>query len=274
LRRGLPLIISAAGIAMNIDDIARQALAFRTELDALKERIAPTDFGWYPYGTLDNFHILTLLLQGERRDLLDFVGDAPIVDIGAADGDTAFFMERLGCRADVVDYAPTNFNGCRGVRALKAELGSRVDIREVDLDARFDLPGERYGLAFFLGILYHLKNPLGALESLARNTRHALVSTRIVRYNLAPDASPGDHVNRSRVELQSVPLAYLVDTCETNGDATNFWMFSDAGLRRALDRTGWDVLDYITLGNTEASDPATAAGDERAFCFVRSRHFG
>lgn len=259
---------------MDIDDIAQRALAYRGELQAAKTRIAPSAFGWYPYGTLDNFHILTLLLKDERRDLLALVGDAPIVDIGAADGDTAFFMESLGCRADVVDYAPTNFNGCRGVRALKAELGSRVNIHDVDLDARFDLPGERYGLAFFLGILYHLKNPFGALDSLARGARHALVSTRIARYNLAPDAPTGERVNRTRVDLASVPVAYLVDTHETNNDPTNYWMFSDAGLRRALDRAGWDVLDYITLGNTEASDPASDAGDERAFCLVRSRHHG
>jgi hypothetical protein len=147
-----------------------------------------------------------------------------------------------------------------------------VDIHEVDLDARFDLPGERYGLAFFLGILYHLKNPLGALESLARSARYALVSTRIARYNLAPKAPTTGPVNMARVVLQSIPLAYLVDTFETNNDPTNYWMFSEAGLRRVLDRAGWDVLDFITLGNTTTSDPATNAGDERAFCLVRSRH--
>jgi hypothetical protein len=257
---------------MDIKDIAKQALAWRVELDALKRRLAPTDFTWYPYGTLDNFHILDLLLKGDHRRLLELAGDSPVVDIGAADGDTAFFMERLGCRADVVDYPSTNCNGCRGVHALKAALGSKVEIHEVDLDARFNLPGERYGLAFFLGILNHLKNPLGALESLARSTRYALVSTRIARYNIAPDTATTGPLNKARVELQSIPIAYLVDTFETNNDPTNYWMFSEAGLRRVLDRAGWDVLDFITLGNTTTSDPATNAGDERAFCLVRSRH--
>jgi hypothetical protein len=257
---------------VDIKDIAARALAYRVELDALKQRLAPTDFAWYPYGTLDNFHILDLLLKGDHRRLIELAGDAPVVDIGAADGDTAFFMETLGCRADVVDYPPTNCNGCRGMHALKAALDSRVTIHEIDLDARFDLPGQRYGLAFFLGILYHLKNPLGALESLARSARHALVSTRITRYNLAPNAPTGGTLNKARVELQTVPVAYLVDAFETNNDPTNYWMFSETGLRRVLDRAGWDVLDFITLGNTAASDPATNEGDERAFCLVRSRH--
>jgi hypothetical protein len=247
-------------------------MAWRPQLEAVKQRVAPTEFGWYPYGTLDNFPLLNTLLHNANRDLIALAGGAPIVDIGAADGETAFFMETLGLRADVVDYPPTNFNSCRGVRALKAALDSQVNIHEIDLDARFELPGEHYGLAFFLGILYHLKNPFGALESLARCARHALISTRVVRYNLAPKAKTGRNLNKTRIELQSAPVAYLVGADETNNDATNYWMFSDAGLRRVLDRAGWDVLEFMTVGNVTHSDPATNDGDERAFCLVRSRH--
>ena len=256
---------------MDIADIARKASAYRVELDAVKQRLAPADYGWYPYGTLSNFHLLDQLLQGPNRALLDLAGDAPIADIGAADGDTAFFLESLGHRAHAVDYPPTNYNSCRGIRLLKETLGSSIEIREVDLDRHFELPGERYGLAFFLGILYHLKNPFGALESLAGVARHAVVSTRVVRYNLAPKARGSNTVNRERVELRTVPAAYLVAADETNNDATNYWMFSEAGLRRTLHRAGWDVLDFTTFGYASTSDPATGEGDERAFCLLRSR---
>ena len=257
---------------MDIAEIAQQAKAYRLELDSIKERLAPQEFGWYPYGTLLNFVLLEKLLSRENRHLLDLAGDAPIADIGAADGDSAFFLETLGYRAHAVDYPPTNFNGCRGMRMLKDALGSSIEIREVDLDAHFELPGERYGLAFFLGILYHLKNPFGALESLARAARYAVISTRVVRYNLAPKARGNSKLNRERVELHTLPVAYLVDPDECNNDATNYWMFSDAGLRRTLFRAGWDVLDFTTFGNDRTSDPATKEGDERAFCLVRSRY--
>lgn len=256
---------------MDIAELARRADAFRKEFDALKHRLAPEEFGWYPYGSMSNFYLLGQLLGQRNPDLLALAGDAPIADIGAADGDTAFFMESLGCKAHVIDYPPTNFNGCRGVRLLKQALHSSVEIHEVNLDAHFDLPGERYGLAFFLGILYHLKNPFGALESLARCAHHAIVSTRVVRYNLSPTARGEGGVNRERIELDSVPMAYLVAPDETNHDATNYWMFSCAGLHRVLDRAGWDVLEFMTVGNTQASDPATNEGDERAFCLIRSR---
>lgn len=258
---------------MDIADMARKAKLFNTGLESTKKELAPAEFGWYPYGTLSNFNHLDRLLTGSNRNLLELVGDSAIADIGAADGDSAFFLESLGYSAHVVDYAPTNFNGCRGVRLLKEALGSPVHIHEVDLDARFDLPGERYGLALFLGILYHLKNPYNALESLARNAQYALVSTRIARHNRPANVPGTADLNRERLELSSVPAAYLVAPTETNNDPTNFWIFTDAGLRRIIDRTGWDVLDYMTVGDTRNSDPASASGDERAFCLLRSRHF-
>jgi hypothetical protein len=182
-------------------------------------------------------------------------------------------MESLGCAADAVDFPATNFNGCRGMRALKAALTSEVNIHEVDLDTRFDLPGERYGLAFFLGILYHLKNPFGALESLARCARYAVISTRVTRYNLAHSSRGSSNLNTIRVDLSTIPVAYLVDRHETNDDSTNYWMFSEVGLRRILDRAGWEILDFMTVGNVIQSDPATNQGDERAFCLVRSKNF-
>lgn len=259
------------GAYVDIANLDRLSRKFGGYLQRVKQDLAPSEFGWYPYGTLDNFFILNQLLSGSNRNFLDQLRDGLVVDIGTADGDLAFFLESLGHRVHIADYPPTNFNGCRGVRLLKQKLNSQVLIQETDLDSHFQLPAERYELAFFLGILYHLKNPFYALENLARHSRHAFISTRIARFNVAVGAE-GQLLNRQRVELASIPVAYLVAEDETNNDETNFWMFSEAGLRRVLYRSGWDVLDFITLGNTRDSDPATSAGDERAFCYVRSRY--
>lgn len=257
---------------MDIAELDLRAQRYRRELEKKKKELNPVDFGWYPYGTLNNFHLLSQLLTDENRSFIDRVGDGLIVDIGAADGDTAFFLESLGYRVHMADYPPTNFNGCRGARLLKQEFHSAVEILETDLDSQFKLLSDRYELAFFLGILYHLKNPYLALESLAKSAHYAFISTRITRFNVAKNKE-GSDVNRNRVELRDTPIAYLVAADETNSDATNFWMFSEAGLKRILHRCGWEVLDFATFGNTKDSDPATNEGDERAFCYVRSRYF-
>lgn len=258
---------------MPIQEIFTKSRDFKPWLESRKAELNPSDFGWYPYGTLDNFYLVEKLLTGKNRDLASLVGNKPIADIGAADGDSAFFLESLGFDAHVVDFPPTNFNGCRGVRLLKESLGSKVQICEVDLDNHFELPGERYGLALFLGILYHLKNPFGALENLAQRAQYSLISTRIARYNRMKGPPGADGLNRDQLDLRTIPSAYLVSPNETNNDPTNYWIFSESGLRRILDRTGWDILDFKTFGNITDSDPASAEGDERAFCLVRSRHF-
>jgi tRNA (mo5U34)-methyltransferase len=258
---------------MDAAELLTEASAFNARLDEIKRRLAPRDFGWYPYGSLSNFAHLDRLLTGENRALLDLAKGRTILDIGAADGDTAFFLESLGERMHVIDYPPTNFNGCQGFRALRDELESRVPLTEVDLDSQFELPDGQFGLALVLGLLYHLKNPFYFLERLASAAEHVVLSTRVTRFNVANGSEvPAGPVNAARVDLKTVPVAYLVNPHETNNDPTNFWIFSVEGLRRLLNRTGWEVLDFITLGATDASDPATAEGDERAFLLARSRN--
>jgi hypothetical protein len=112
---------------MPIKKIFDQSRDYKQWLENKKAELDPSEFGWYPYGTLDNFYLVEKLLTGANRDLASLVGNKPVADIGAADGDSAFFLESLGFEAHVVDFPPTNFNGCRGVRLLKSALSSRVD---------------------------------------------------------------------------------------------------------------------------------------------------
>lgn len=256
---------------MDISEIAKQAMAFMPELEARKASLA-VDFPWYPGGTLHNFPILDRILTGDHRDLHALIGAGTAVDIGAADGDLAFFMESLGIPMHVVDFPPTNLNGCRALHAMKAAFDSKLEILETDLDSQFRLPQGRYQFAFFLGILYHLKNPFFVLEALAKSAHYAVISTRIASHNVVEANRGARGVNSTRVQISDVPAAYLVDADECNNDATNFWIFTQSGLRRILQRSGWDVLDFGTVGAVDQSDPATNGGDERAFCLVRSRY--
>ncbi|MGV2388918.1 MAG UNVERIFIED_CONTAM: hypothetical protein LVR29_13465 [Microcystis novacekii LVE1205-3] len=87
-----------------------------------------------------------------------------------------FYWKSFGCKVQVVDYAPTNFNLMQGVKLLKTALSSSVEIHDVNLDSQFLLPEKSYSLVIFLGILYHLKNPYYALETLAKSANYCLIS--------------------------------------------------------------------------------------------------
>ena len=251
---------TAISSKLDISELRSRATEFELALAAQKRKVGGEGFPWYPYGTLNNLVHLDNLLTGTNRDFSTLIGDRPVADVGAADGDMAFFLETLGCTVDVVDYGPTNFNSLRGARLLKEMRGSNIGIHEMNLDAYFNWPQTKYGLVLFMGILYHLKNPFYVLESLAKVTRFALISTRIAQYS--PDL---------KTKIAHIPVGYLLHASEANNDATNFWIFSEAGLRRILERSGWKILDQMTAGNTHKSDPASVKGDERAFMLLQSQ---
>ena len=243
-----------------MQEIRQKAEAFRNRLDEVRQANPPAGFTWYGYDIMGNIGALNGLLTGDNRQLLERLGTGPVADIGAADGDLGFFLESLGVEVDIIDYPPTNWNGLQAARRLKELLDSRVAIHEVDLDSQFRLPRDNYSLVFLLGILYHLKNPFYALERLARVSHQLLLSTRITRYSRAEG-----------VDISGLPLAYLVAADECNNDATNYWMFSETGLRQIVERAGWEVSDYVSYGDLEQSNPQDNEHDQRAFMLLSSR---
>jgi len=236
---------------------------FVTEQSLLRVKLAHRSKSfWYPHPTLRNIPALERLSTEAGLDLLQSCRGqyGKVADIGAADGDLAFFLEKVGLSVDVIDNEATNFNRLEGARILKEALQSSVSIRSVDLDSQFLLHGEKYDAVFLLGILYHLKNPFFVLETLARMTRYCFVGTRIARQT--PDGRP----------LSPYPVAYLLSPRECNDDNTNFWIFSEEGLKRLIDRTGWKLLSYLAVGDTTSSNPADSDRDERAFCLLQSKN--
>ena len=130
----------------------RAVALFQRRLNSVKEQ-TPRDFEWYPYDSLGSWCRLDKMFGGRCRRVLARLASEPLLDIGCADGELAFFLESLGHHVHVMDWPPTNFNGLRGVAALKAALHSAVEIHEVDLDSQFRLPVPRCGLVLLLGAL-------------------------------------------------------------------------------------------------------------------------
>jgi tRNA (mo5U34)-methyltransferase len=244
---------------MTPQELLSRTLDWRSRLATLKERNPPDGFTWYGYDITANAWHLAPLLEQAPPALLQGARDLPMADIGTADGDFGLMFSDLGYEVDLIDWPATNWNGMQGVRALTAMLGSRADIHAVDLDSQFVLPRERYGLVLLLGILYHLKNPYYVLEHLAQRCRYLAISTRVAR-----------RVKQFDQSIAEAPLAYLLEPDECNNDATNFWIFSAAGLERLVRRCGFRVIASRTVGDTTASNPSDPEHDERMFMLLES----
>jgi len=237
-----------------------KAREFRAMVAEAKRRIG-SRVEWYPYDTLSAIaHFDRLLGAGHRHLLEPKEGARRVLDLGCGDGEISLFLEWLGFEAVAADHPRYNHNGMRGVRALREALGSRMEIREVDLDA-LAFPEGSYDLIILLGVLYHLRNPFYALEQMARHGTRCLLSTRVAARLPGGKALP-----------KETAWAYLLDENEIAGDDSNYFVFSDAALRLLLKRTHWQVLDYRNTGATGNSEPVRLDRDERVFCLVQSEH--
>jgi tRNA (mo5U34)-methyltransferase len=102
-----------------------------------------------------------------------------VLDVGAWDGFFSFEAERRGA-LDVLatDHFCWGGGGCgtkAGFDLAHKVLRSRVRAKQIDV---LDLAPEAVGLfdlVFFLGVLYHMRHPLLALERVASVTRKQLI---------------------------------------------------------------------------------------------------
>lgn len=235
-------------------DSSRSGLSFRRRafrhpfeqrISEIKSRIRPEPFDWYRFDSFANLTQFEKLLPGGIETIVRLAGDEPVADIGVADGDLSFLLESLGCQVTAIDWPGTNANQMKGVELLRRELGSHLEIREIDLDDQFRLDGDRFGLTLALGLIYHLKNPFYFAERLAIHSRRAVFSTRILPRGTTSDA-----------------VARLTSDREFENDPTNFWFFSEAGIERLLDRCGWEITAKNITGD---------GVDDRYFCLAESR---
>ncbi|MGP0072893.1 MAG: DUF1698 domain-containing protein [Bryobacteraceae bacterium] len=105
-----------------------------------------------------------------------------VLDIGAWDGWFSFEMERRGAEVLAID----NWDNPR-FHEMHAKLDSRVEYRQMDM---YELTPQRIGrfdIVLFMGVLYHLKHPLLALERVcALTTDMAAVDSFIIREKHRP----------------------------------------------------------------------------------------
>jgi tRNA (mo5U34)-methyltransferase len=127
---------------------------------------------WHSFKLPDGRHVEGVCsVEGLQRRLAvhpipDDLSGMRVLDIGAWDGWFSFEMERRGADVMAVDvWDNPRFH------QMKAALNSRVEYRQLDV---FDLTPARVGqfdIVLFMGVLYHLKHPLLALERICAITR-------------------------------------------------------------------------------------------------------
>lgn len=131
-----------------------------------------------------------------------------VLDIGTNNGGVCFEMERRGAArivgVDVV--SPETF----GFINTRDYLGSRAEYVQASVYELPELLVEPFDIVFLLGVLYHLRHPLLALDSVrAVTTELVIVETAVS--------------DREMPECASMPLARFYRRDELGGDTSNWF---------------------------------------------------
>ncbi len=136
-----------------------------------------------------------------------------VLDVGAYDGFFSFEAERRGASHVLAyDHLRPEFTGFATAKRL---LNSKVEHR---FGSVYDLSPAKVGefdLVLFLGVIYHLRHPLLALERLRSVCRGEMyLESHVTQLQTSPEL---------KELLRNVPVAVFHPGAELNNDPTNWW---------------------------------------------------
>jgi tRNA (mo5U34)-methyltransferase len=203
-------------------------------LDLGGVRTAPDHFlGDYPMVKWQRFaHALPPDLSGMT-----------VLDIGCNGGFYAIEMKRRGAnRVVAVDHDPDYLAQAR----FAAEVfGVEIDFREL---SAYDLAalGERFDIVLFLGVLYHLRHPLLALDLIHEHVaRDLLVFQSMQRGSSEIELLESDYpiTEVGVFERSGVPRLHFIEQ-RYAGDPTNWWLPNRACTEAMLRSAGFEIVDH------------------------------
>jgi tRNA (mo5U34)-methyltransferase len=164
-----------------------------------------------------------------------------VLDVGCNAGFYAIEMKRRGARRVVgVDWD----------ERYLAQARFAAEVHGVDLELRkmsvYDVAelGERFDLVLFLGVLYHLRHPLLALDLLWEHVvGDTLVFQSLMRGSPEAGAVADDYPFQERgvFEQDTWPRLHFVERSYA-GDPTNWWIPNHACAEAMLRSAGFEVL--------------------------------
>ena len=155
-----------------------------------------------------------------------------VLDVGAWDGYFSFAAERLGAArvvaTDSHSWGGAGWGSKAGFEIAREALGSQVEDMQLDV---MDLDPREIGtfdVVLFLGVLYHMRDPVGALERVASVTGDLLVV----------ETEVGMLLNRR-------PAAAFYPGAELARDPTNWWAPNPPAVVGMLRSVGFSRIDVV-----------------------------
>lgn len=179
--------------------------------------------------------------QIERAIPADLTG-ATVLDVGCNGGFYSIEMKRRGAKyvlgIDVDDRYLSQ------ARFAAETLGVDIDLRKCSIYAADDLPGQ-FDYVLFMGVFYHLRYPLFALDKLIKKVKGRLVFQTMVRGSgeVAEWADDYPFWNTEIFGQPNFPAMYFIEKSYSR-DPTNWWIPNRAAVESMLRSSGLRIEEH------------------------------
>lgn len=165
-----------------------------------------------------------------------------VLDIGCNGGFYSLEMKRRGAqRVLAIDIDPKYLTQARfAAEVCQADIEFR-QLSVYDVDQL----GEQFDFVLFMGVLYHLRHPLLALDKLASIVRERLIYQTMIRGSTREANIPADFDfwDEDRFKEPDFPCAYFIEN-RYAGDPSNWWIPNRPAAEAMLRSAGFDILDH------------------------------
>ena len=194
---------------------------------------APHHFlGDYPSFKFRNFaHAIPANLSGKS-----------VLDIGCNGGFYSIEMKRRGAARVVGIDSDEDY--LRQARFAAEVAGHKIEFRNLSV---YDVKqlGEQFDVVIFMGVLYHLRHPLLALDLLHEHVARDLMIFQSLQRGTEEVAVIADDYPFSETEIfqqSGFPLMYFIEKSYSQ-DPTNWWFPNRACVEAMLRSAGFAILE-------------------------------
>jgi tRNA (mo5U34)-methyltransferase len=240
-----------AGASYDLESRVRELDPWFHDLDLLGVRTAPN----HPLG---NFlqEIWSLVAPAFPEDMTG----RTVLDIGCNAGFYSLQLHARGAAVTGIEHDPHYLEQARFAAEV---LGADIEYIQMDV---YDVEqlGRKFDYVLFMGVFYHLRHPLYALEKVARMVGERLVFQSMLRGSKEiPQLAPDYPITEKDVFFdQRFPLMYFIEN-RYAGDPTNWWIPNRAGMEAMLRSAGFqidvhagDEVYYCSLARKNGEEPA------------------
>ena len=168
------------------------------------------------------------------------------LDVACNEGYFSQLLYHLGATVRAIDIRQQNIERAKIIQALY-ELNSNRLVFEVEDFLDNQDPESSYDLTLFLGLLYHIENPMGALRHLRKITQKlCILETQLTRFNGPVESGWGSE--SKFLHLPGSLAIYLETDMEQNRLAsyrTLSFIPNSAAVRQMLEAAGFSAVVQV-----------------------------